>query len=129
VHILAAVTRYHRGALPRRSRDGLSQMSSQNQITCVQLAGILRLADALESCCQGQPTRVSVEKTSETALVYAAGYNAHSRLAEKVAAARHLLEVSCRAPIGHSRVEQSLTEKLIPSHRCFSSASGGGFSF
>jgi len=32
-------------------------------------------------------------------LVYAAGYNAHSRLAEKVAAARHLLEVSCRAPI------------------------------
>jgi len=99
VHILAAVTRYHRGALPRRSRDGLSQMSSQNQITCVQLAGILRLADALESCCQGKPTRVSVEKTSETALVYAAGYNAHSRLAEKVAAARHLLEVSCRAPI------------------------------
>jgi len=99
VHMLSAVTRYHRGALPRRSRNRLSQMSAQNQNTCMQLAGILRLADALEFCGKGKPTRVSVEKTSETALVYAAGYDARSRLAEKVAAARHLLELSCRAPI------------------------------
>lgn len=95
----AAVARYHRGLLPRNGQRALASLTPvQRQIT-LKLAGILRLANAFDSDRSGRIQRLRLHEDGRILVISAQGYNARSRTAEDVAAARHLLETVLRRPI------------------------------
>jgi exopolyphosphatase/guanosine-5'-triphosphate,3'-diphosphate pyrophosphatase len=95
----ALIARYHRGALPQPEQKALGRLSPEQQRLVKQLAGVLRLADALDAAHEGNIRRVQVKKTIETIVVYADGFNAGGPLAERIAAARYLLEQTVGLPI------------------------------
>jgi len=96
--IIALVARFHRGALPIRQKQFLA-LSQAGQLTTRRLAGILRLADALDRKHDGKVRRLRVSKPGDFLLVYADGLELQSKDAEKVAAARFLLEETCGIPV------------------------------
>ncbi|HEY7403810.1 MAG TPA: CHAD domain-containing protein [Candidatus Angelobacter sp.] len=94
---MAQVARYHRGALPRVSR--LQSMPAQQRRQIKLLAGVLRLANALDAEHDGAIRRITIAKENGFVVIRAEGLLADSSLAEKIAGARHLLEITCRLPI------------------------------
>lgn len=99
VNIAALVARYHRGALPRPEHTRLQQLSAEHQQLTRQLAGVLRLADAFDASHDGSIRRLLLAKNPGIAIIYADGYDPNNPAAEKMAAARHLLETVCDFPI------------------------------
>ncbi len=97
--VIAFVARYHRGALPGRSQSSLRRLPQAARRMAQRLAGVLRLASALDAQRQGTVRRIKVAKPGDFVVVYADGLNSQSSLAERIAGARHLLEVSCNVPI------------------------------
>jgi CHAD domain-containing protein len=97
--LAAAVARYHRGALPRAGQKTLAGLSPEDRSVIVRLAGILRLADAMDSGRKGQIHRVRVEQAEGVLLILADGYSPRERLAEAIAGGRHLLETVYHRPI------------------------------
>jgi exopolyphosphatase/guanosine-5'-triphosphate,3'-diphosphate pyrophosphatase len=97
--IIASIARYHRGALPGHHQTGLRGLSPLAQSLAQRLAGILRLADALDSDRRGAIRSIKVSKPKEFVVIQAKGLNNYSDLAERIARARHLLELSCGYPI------------------------------
>ncbi|HSK43141.1 MAG TPA: hypothetical protein VLA83_04550, partial [Candidatus Binatia bacterium] len=63
------------------------------------LAGILRLANALDDERDGQIKRIKAGQNANYVVIEAHGLRLDSVLAEKIAAARHLLEISCGVPV------------------------------
>lgn len=96
--IAALVARFHRGALPAAQRQFVA-LSRAGQQTTRQLAGILRLADAIDRQHDGKVRRVRVSKPGDFVLVCAEGLELQSKAAEKLAAARCLLEETCGMPV------------------------------
>jgi CHAD domain-containing protein len=96
----ALIARYHRGSLPRDQKRFLSLPPNLQRATKC-LAGMLRLADALDRSHEGAVRRLKVTraKPGEFVVVYAEGLDEESPLAETIAGARHLLESSCGIPI------------------------------
>jgi CHAD domain-containing protein len=97
VMTMASVARYHRGALPQASVLRDIPIAQRKIITL--LAGILRLANALDDERDGQIQRIKVSQHANYIVIQAQGLRQDSMLAEKIAAARHLLESSCDLPI------------------------------
>jgi exopolyphosphatase/guanosine-5'-triphosphate,3'-diphosphate pyrophosphatase len=105
LEMAALVARYHRGALPRPGGKKMQLLQLADRPIAMELAGILRLANALDS----QPGRGKSESVSAPrlevhlqdrfVLVRVAGYSALDGSAESVAAARHLLETVLRRPV------------------------------
>ncbi|MGA8493003.1 MAG: CHAD domain-containing protein [Terriglobales bacterium] len=95
----AIVARYHRGALPRVGQKALMGLSESQQPSLLKLAGILRLANAFDSERDGRVQRLEVHEQNGFLEIAAQGYSVRDRLAESVAAARHLLETLYRRPI------------------------------
>jgi len=93
------VARYHRGALPRVGQKPLRGSSLPQRQEISRLAGILRLANALDCQQDGRIRKVELAQTNGVLIVAAEGYSARERSAETIAAARHLLEISYRRPI------------------------------
>lgn len=93
------VSRYHRGALPRVSHKTLAGLTPSQRQDVLRLAGILRLANAFDSERNGRVQRLEVSDHNGFLLIAAQGYSARDRMAEKVAAARHLLETISRRPV------------------------------
>jgi exopolyphosphatase/guanosine-5'-triphosphate,3'-diphosphate pyrophosphatase len=93
--VIAFVARYHRGALPSRKRNGLPGVPLSQRRMAQRLAGILRLANALDAEHAGTIRRLRVVRPGDFVVVYAQGLNSQSALAERIAGARHLLELSC----------------------------------
>src|SRR5208283_2648227 len=60
----AIVARFHRGALPTRSHKALRDLLPEEQKGTVQLAAILRLANALDAEHDGRVRRLRVQKDS-----------------------------------------------------------------
>jgi exopolyphosphatase/guanosine-5'-triphosphate,3'-diphosphate pyrophosphatase len=98
LELAAVVARYHRGALPHPRRKTLQLLDLPDRHLAVELAGVLRLAKALESH-NGHEPRIEVQLQENFVLVRSAGYSALERSAEGVAAARHLLETVLRRPV------------------------------
>jgi CHAD domain-containing protein len=107
MELAAVVARYHRGALPRPRGKIMQVLELSDRPIAMELAGILRLADALDTR-HGRNGNVNenenrpqleVSLPDHFVLVRAAGYSALDRLAEDVAAARHLLETVLRRPV------------------------------
>ncbi len=95
----AAIARYHRGAFPRTGQKTLLGLSQEQRQRVFRLAGVLRLADAFDAEHNNRISRVQVEMTDAAITVYAQGYSQRHRLAERIAAARHLLELTYRRPL------------------------------
>jgi exopolyphosphatase/guanosine-5'-triphosphate,3'-diphosphate pyrophosphatase len=91
MELAAVVARYHCGALPRPRGKKLQRLERSDRRIAVQLAGVLRLANALDMRNGAEP-RLEVGVQDHIVLVRAAGYSVMDRSAENVAAARHLLE-------------------------------------
>ncbi|HEU5403821.1 MAG TPA: CHAD domain-containing protein [Terriglobales bacterium] len=93
--MIGLIARYHRGdwsAVPRAELGGLRAASIR---TAQKIGGVLRLANALDQTHEGAIQRIEVTRGETGITVLAEGLIDDSRLAEKIAAARHLLEVRC----------------------------------
>jgi CHAD domain-containing protein len=104
----AVVARFHYGALPSRSHKALRDLLPGEQKMTIQLAAVLRLANALDSTHDGHIRRVSVEKENASnrrgarpgcIIVKAEGYLPRSDVARTAAAERYLLETILRRPV------------------------------
>jgi exopolyphosphatase/guanosine-5'-triphosphate,3'-diphosphate pyrophosphatase len=99
LQMIALIARYHRGALPQTDQKFLGQLPADRQQVTRSLAGILRLVDALDAAHDGKIQRVQVTRTPETLVVWADAYNADNPQAERLAAARYLLESTLGLPV------------------------------
>jgi hypothetical protein len=115
LELAAVVARYHRGALPRPRGKIMQTLELQDRSTAVELAGILRLANALDTHKEqsgNKPRerarnrkgivigpRLEVGLQERSVLLRVAGYSALDRSAEEIAAARHLLETVLGRPV------------------------------
>src|SRR5208337_983563 len=99
MRMAGVAARYHRGALPRVGQKTLAGLTLNQRTSVLRLAGILRLANALDAERDGRIERVQVDNTDGVLLVLAAGYSPRDRMAEAIAAGRHLLETIYRRPI------------------------------
>jgi len=91
LQIAALVARYHRGALPRRQRSYVALGVKERRIVDA-LAGILRLANSLDSPHHSGIRPISVAQHDGAVEILAEGYVPRSKQAERIAAARHLFE-------------------------------------
>jgi CHAD domain-containing protein/HD superfamily phosphodiesterase len=99
MHLTAAVSRYHCGALPRPGQKALAQISPAHRHLTLKLAGILRLANAFDADHSGRIHRLDAATRDGRVVIAAQGYNPRDGMAESIAAARHLLETVSRRPI------------------------------
>jgi CHAD domain-containing protein len=105
MEMAAVVARYHRGALPRPQGKSLQVLELPDRPIAMELAGVLRLANALDVR-HGRrggggenPPQLEVSLRDPVVVVRVAGYSALDGSAERVAAARHLLETVLRRPV------------------------------
>jgi len=96
---VAAVARYHCGALPRSGHKCLAQLPPFRRSGIIRLAGILRLANAFDLTHERKVRRLHVGKHDGVVIVRGEGYDEVEPTAERLAAARYLLEVNCHMPI------------------------------
>ncbi len=102
LEMAAVVARYHRGPLPHPQGKSMQLLELADRPMAMQLAGILRLANALDKRSgneKAEAPRLEVSLQDRFVVVRAAGYSALDRSAEEVAAARHLLETVLRRPV------------------------------
>jgi CHAD domain-containing protein len=125
----ATVARFHCGALPTRTNKALRDLLPDEQKTTIQLAAILRLANAFDSAHDGHIRRLQIENgrnengksgvearrprrtngflrkptlglaRNEALIIAAEGYEPGSPTAQSIAAERHLLETVLRRPV------------------------------
>jgi CHAD domain-containing protein len=101
----AIVARFHCGALPTRRHKSLRDLLPDEQKASIQLAAILRLANALDSAHDAHIRRIQIEsdpirpKRNEALIIAAEGYSPLSASAQTIAAERHLLETVLHRPI------------------------------
>ncbi len=115
----ALVARFHCGALPTRGHKALRDLLPAEQKTTIQLAAILRLANAFDAAHDGRIRRVKVETEredknqhngfmrrkgkslarNEALIIAAEGYTPSSSVAQTIAAERHLLETVLHRPV------------------------------
>ena len=117
----AVVARFHSGALPSRNHKALRDLLPDEQKTTIQLAAILRLANAFDATHDGHVLKVEIENSNqrprgakradgflrkpaklgpnEPVVIAAEGFIAGSSTAQAVAAERYLLETVLRRPV------------------------------
>ena len=101
----AIVARFHRGALPTRKHKSLRDLLPGEQKWTIQLAAILRLANALDAahdghirCIEIKPDQIRTRE-NEALIIAAEGYSPLGPSARTIAAERHLLETILRRPV------------------------------
>src|SRR5439155_14926201 len=99
LQLAAHVARYHCGALPHSRHKAFPILPVEQQPKAVQLAAILRLANAFDVARDSHISRLQTQTKNGMLYIYAQGYSPFGRVAENVAAARHLLELTLRRPI------------------------------
>jgi exopolyphosphatase/guanosine-5'-triphosphate,3'-diphosphate pyrophosphatase len=107
LQLAAVIARYHRGALPRPRKKSVQLLELPDRHVAVQLAGVLRLANSLDTRNGSQP-HLKVALNDKVVMVQAAGYSPLDRSAEEVAASRHLLELVLRRPVLVRRLQEKL---------------------
>lgn len=94
---IALTARFHCGALPRSNQKAFSATGENERGEIIRLAGILRLANALaDTLAEG---KIGIERSGDVLYINAPQYSSLDKSAEKIAAARHLLEITCKVPI------------------------------
>ena len=119
----AIVARFHRGALPTRKHKSLRDLLPDEQKATIQLAAILRLANALDAGHDGRIRRIQIGNTeikarnsrtqrangflgktsgpasNEALVIVAEGYSPLGTSAQTIATERHLLETVLHRPV------------------------------
>ena len=111
----ALVARFHAGPLPTRRHKRLRDMLPADQNAVMELAAVLRLANALDISHDAHVKKLQIRpQTAAHSLMHpspivvaAEGYSPHSRTAQAAAAERHWLETMLHRPVliramGHS---------------------------
>ena len=100
LHIAGLAVRYHRGALPRETQKDFAALSRSKRLVVQFLGGILRLACACDAAAEVNRIReITVEALNPVITLRARGYVESTQLAEDIAAARHLLELTFQRPV------------------------------
>ncbi|MBO0910343.1 MAG: CHAD domain-containing protein [Acidobacteria bacterium] len=99
LRIAALALRYHRGALPRDTQKGFAALSEPLRLVVQFLGGILRLACACDPAEVNRIRGIAVEALDPVITLRATGYVESTPLAEHIAAARHLLELTFQRPV------------------------------
>ncbi len=114
----AIVARFHRGALPTRTHKVLRDLLPDEQKGTIQLAAILRLANALDVAHDGHIRRVQIQSNglkmgkNEALVIAAEGYSPLAPSAQTIAAERHLLETVLHRPVLIRPLKQA--PRIIP---------------
>ncbi len=99
LRIAGMVARYHTGAPPNASQTRYAVLPKASKAVVDRLGGIIRLADALERQRDGSATDINIVRNNGHIVITAAGVHDRTRQAERISAARHLLESACGIPI------------------------------
>ncbi len=97
--MVAALARYHRGALPEASHAGYGKIPAGQRRKFLQLAAILRLANALDAGHTRTVRSLKVLRTAETITLLASGFVEDPASTPGIAIAKHLLETACGWPV------------------------------
>jgi exopolyphosphatase/pppGpp-phosphohydrolase len=97
--ILTLVVRYHRGAEPTRTHGRFARLRKARQDLVRVLAGVLRVARALDRCGAASPSRVRAEETAVGVRLRVPGLIDTREHAARLAAAKHLLETHLARPL------------------------------
>jgi len=104
---VALVARFHDGALPTKRHKALRDLLLPEQTAVIELAAVLRLANALDVSHDAHIRQLDVKvegagaKTAGAShvVIAAEGYSAHSQTAQAAAGERHLLETVLHRPV------------------------------
>ncbi len=96
---IALIARFHRGRLPSPGQKAISFVPDEQMKAFLMLCGILRLANAFDLSHRKHIRRLELKQRGSVLHIFARGYSEDDGTAEVLAAARHLLEVSCGLPI------------------------------
>lgn len=97
---VAIVAHHHRGGLPASSHPIFAGLPAQRRHELMPLAGVLRLANALDDVHDQRITSVSLERRGGAMTILAHGLaSSISPFAEQLAQARYLLETCIKMPI------------------------------
>ncbi|HTY64246.1 MAG TPA: CHAD domain-containing protein [Acidobacteriota bacterium] len=99
LRMIALLARFHQGPLPRSEQKAFSGIPAENLKAIFLLCGILRLADAFDWRRKKRIRHLTLTRSTEILRIHAPGYEEDDASAEKLSAARHLLETSCALPI------------------------------
>ena len=100
LHDVAIVAHYHRGGLPPANHPIFAGISAQRRAELMPLAGVLRLANALDENHDQRILSVKLQRRNGELTVYAKGLSSSiSQFGEQLAQARYLLESSVKMPI------------------------------
>jgi CHAD domain-containing protein len=97
--MVAGLARYHRGALPETGHDEYGNVPAAQRKRFLQLAAVLRLANALDAGHSGTVRSIKVVRTPETVQLQATGFVDDPDAAPAIAIAKYLLETACGLPI------------------------------
>jgi CHAD domain-containing protein len=91
---VAVVAHYHRGGLPQKGDSHFVGLSARRRAELLPIIGVLRLANAFDTAHDGRVSRIALDQRDETLNVYGPGLDEISRMAERLAGARYLLEAT-----------------------------------
>src|ERR1035438_4637254 len=97
---VAIVAHYHRGSLPVSNHPIFAGLPAQRRAELMPLAGVLRLANALDDLHDQRTTSVGVERRNRVLTIFAPGLTSSvSPFGEQLAQSRYLLETCIKMPI------------------------------
>jgi CHAD domain-containing protein len=98
IAVAAFLARYHRGALPQTNHKAFRGLRVGQRKQALFLAGILRMADAMESG-ESTPRRIRAEAMQGSVQLLIPDFDPLSSQAASVALAKHMLESACKKPM------------------------------
>lgn len=99
IRAVALVARYYRGAEPSAEHAGFRDLDAAERSFVSTLAGVLRIADALDARHDGAVPRVRVEPAPPAIVIHAEGYEESQRDAARMGGRKRLLEAAIGRPI------------------------------
>lgn len=112
---VAIVAHYHRGELPPSNHPIFAGLPAQRKSELLPLAGVLRLANALDELHDGRVQSIAVERRKEMVIIYADGLvTAVNTFGEQLARARYLLETTVRMPIVIKPLSRRRISQRVP---------------
>jgi len=99
LHLAGMIARYHRGAPPNEGQKKYAGLQKPVRSVLDRLAGVIRLADSIERQRDMAARDVNVARNNGNIVITAAGVHDRTSQAERIAAARHVLESVCGMPI------------------------------
>ncbi|HEY4933587.1 MAG TPA: CHAD domain-containing protein [Terriglobales bacterium] len=97
---VAIVAHYHRGSLPPSNHPIFAGLPAQRRTELMPLAGVLRLANALDGLHDQRTSSVSLDRRNSALAIYAQGLTSSiGPFGEQLAQSRYLLETCIKMPI------------------------------